>query len=92
MGREVPRQIANAHTIFNIANTLVFIWFDVWFAKLVCKLVREKPVPLPEAAKPLYLDPNFLQTPALAVDRVALEAGHVGDLVLGQPQGVFLGG
>ena len=83
LAREVPRQIANAHTIFNVANTAVFIWIDVWFAKLVTRLIPEKPVPLPEAAQPLYLDHNFLQTPALAVDRVALEAEHLGDLVLG---------
>ncbi|MGI9318436.1 MAG: Na/Pi cotransporter family protein [bacterium] len=91
LAKEVPRQIANAHTIFNVANTMIFIWLDVWFANLVIKLIPEKPIPLPEAAQPLYLDRNFLQTPALAVDRVALETGHVGDLVLGMVDALHAG-
>ena len=32
---EMPRQIANAHTIFNVGNTLVFIWFTGAFAATV---------------------------------------------------------
>lgn len=82
LAAEVPRQIANAHTAFNLANTFFFIWFTVPLASLVTRLLPDKPVPIPEAAKPLYLDEIYLQTPALAVDRVRLELGHLGDLVL----------
>jgi len=82
LAKEVPRQIANAHTVFNVANTLVFIWFDRLFAKAATKLVREKPVPLPERARPRYLDQALLKTPTLAVDRVHLETGHLGELIL----------
>ena len=82
LAREVPRQIANAHTVFNVANTVVFIWFDRLFAKLVTKIIPEKAIPLPKAAQPIFLDAGLLDTPALAVDRVELETGHLGELVL----------
>ena len=35
MAAEVPRQIANAHTVFNVANTLLFLGFTTTFARLV---------------------------------------------------------
>lgn len=82
LAKEVPRQIANAHTLFNVANTAVFIWFDRVFAKLASKIIPDKPVPLPTAAQPIYLDRNFLQTPTLAIDRILMETGHLSDLVL----------
>ena len=33
LAAEVPRQIANANTLFNVLNTLFFIGFTGWFAK-----------------------------------------------------------
>ncbi len=41
MAVEVPRQIANAHTVFNVANTLLFLGFTTYFARLVERLVPE---------------------------------------------------
>ena len=43
---ETPRQIANAHTIFNVANTLIFIWFTGWFAKLIMRILPDLPGPV----------------------------------------------
>ena len=31
LAAEVPRQIANANTLFNVINTLLFISFTAWF-------------------------------------------------------------
>ena len=73
MAEEVPRQIANAHTIFNVANTVVFIFFTGTLARIVEKLVPEKPVKVPERAQPIYLDEVYFAAPALALDRVRLE-------------------
>jgi phosphate:Na+ symporter len=39
---EVPRQIANANTFFNVINTALFIGFSAWFARLAERLVRER--------------------------------------------------
>lgn len=83
MAAEVPRQIANAHTVFNIANTLLFIWFTGPLAWLVTRLLPDRAEPVPAAARPLYLDDSYLETPVLAVDRIQLEVGHLADLTLG---------
>ena len=42
---EVPRQIANANTFFNVINTLLFIGFTGSFARLAEWLVRERAPP-----------------------------------------------
>ena len=42
LGAETPRQIANAHTIFNIANTLIFIGFTTQFARIVERLIPDR--------------------------------------------------
>ena len=39
LAAEAPRQIANAHTVFNVANTLLFLGFTGPLAWLVVKLV-----------------------------------------------------
>ena len=84
--REVPRQIANAHTLFNVANTFIFIWFTPLFVKLSRLIIRDKPKSLPAEAQPRFLDPIFQETPAIAVDRVRMEVGHLGELVLSMLQ------
>jgi phosphate:Na+ symporter len=64
LAAEAPRQIANAHTIFNLANTLIFIWFTGQFARLVEWMVPDRPLD-EEAAmiRPKYLDEELLSTP-----------------------------
>ncbi len=42
LAAETPRQIANAHTVFNVANTLLFIWFTTPLAWLVRRIVPER--------------------------------------------------
>jgi phosphate:Na+ symporter len=82
LAAETPRQIANAHTIFNLANTLLFIGFTTQIARLVEKLLPEK-VSESDAltVRSKYLDNELLTTPALALDRVRLEALHMGEKV-----------
>ena len=45
-------------------------------------LLPERPARLPERARAQHLDEVYLQTPALALDRLRLEIGHLGELVL----------
>ena len=78
----MPRQIANAHTLFNVSNTLIFIWFTGQFARVVEWLVPDRP--LGEEAlvvRPKYLDEALLATPSLALDRARLEVLHMGERV-----------
>ncbi len=82
LAAETPRQIANAHTIFNIANTFIFIGFTTQIARLVEKLLPEKPQELKTLeVRSKYLDRELLTTPSLALDRVRLEALHMGEKV-----------
>ncbi len=76
-----PRQIANAHTVFNIFNLLLFIGFTNTLAKIVLKIVPSKPVEIVPETTPKYLDSMYLDHPAMALDRVRLELGRVGEKV-----------
>ena len=77
---EVPRQIANANTLFNVLNTFLFIGFTDWFARLAAKLV-----PAHKEAEPLtaphFLDRAALSVPAVALEQVRQELGRLGEIV-----------
>ncbi len=79
---ETPRQIANANTIFNVINTIVFLGFSGVIAKLVIWLVPERRETDTVLVEAKYLDPQLLDTPALALNNVRLELGHMGSHVL----------
>lgn len=77
---ETPRQIANAHTTFNVANTFIFIWFTKPIAAFVERIVPLKAEPEgPVVLQPKYLDDNLISTPSLALDRIRLELARMGE-------------
>ncbi len=80
---EVPRQIANANTFFNVINTLLFIAFTGWFARLAEWLVRERRPDEGVIARPEFLDQAALVAPTVALQQVRLELGRVGEIVVG---------
>ena len=90
LAAETPRQIANAHTFFNIANTLIFIWFTTQIARLVEWLVPDKP--LEEEAiivRTKFLQEELLSTPSLALDQVRMEVMHMGETVNAMLKGIM---
>jgi len=78
LAAEVPRQIANANTLFNLLNTAFFIGFIGWFAQITTRLVPDRKRPQDEV-RPKYLDPAVLDVPAVALEQVRQELGHVGE-------------
>lgn len=62
----LPRQIANAHTVYNIILALLFIPFVKPFANLVNLIFPVKPEVIFKP-KTKYLDYELLKTPALAI-------------------------
>ncbi|ALG68867.1 Na/Pi cotransporter family protein [Beggiatoa leptomitoformis] len=74
---EVPRQIANAYTLFNLINMLVFIWFTHYIARFIYWLIPEK-ADVDETIKPKFLDTLLLETPSLALDAVRRELQRIG--------------
>jgi phosphate:Na+ symporter len=89
LAAETPRQIANAHTVFNVANTMLLIWLTTPFAWLVQRIVPERAEVAVEIAQPKYLDPILLQTPALAMDIVRMELGRLGAAALHMMRGAL---
>jgi phosphate:Na+ symporter len=78
---ETPRQIANAHTIFNVINTLLFLPFAAQFARLVERLVPDRPIEEEAVIRAKYLTADLIRTPTLALDRARLEILHMGNRV-----------
>ena len=81
MAAEVPRQIANANTLFNVVNTLIFIGFTTFFARLAERIVPEKSEPAGIIIEPKYLDSTVLKAPSLALERVRFELGRAGEII-----------
>jgi len=81
LAADTPRQIANAHTLFNVANTFIFIWFTKPVARLMQWLIPIKPVTSGKVTSK-HLSDIVLRTPSLALDSVRLELFFLGDYVL----------
>lgn len=78
----ISRQIANAHTGFNLTMTLIWIPLIALMVKLVMKIVLDKKEnlqALPSAPK--YLDDRLINQPAAALHLVAKEVIRCSDLV-----------
>lgn len=75
------RQIANAHSLFNLGIALMFLPFTGLLASLVVWMVPERPTP-EEQSRPKYLDRRVLDTPALALGLATREALRISDIVL----------
>ncbi len=70
-GENMPRHIANAHTMFNLSATVIFLPLVPILAFLCRRLVPESAQEKEE--KPRYLEPHLLNTPTLALDRARSE-------------------
>jgi len=78
----VPRQVANAHSLFNVGVAILFLPFTTLFARLVMKMVPDRPLAEEEAIiEARFLDDILLQTPALALNAVRHEMKRVGKRV-----------
>jgi len=81
MAYEIPRQIANGNTFFNIANVFIFIFFTPLFAKAATKLVPEKAKKKELVITPKYLNENALAMPSTAFDNVRFETARSIELI-----------
>ena len=72
----VPRQVANAHTVFNVINTMIFLPFAGVIGRAAEWLVPVRPAPRP--ALPDHLKEELLTTPSLAMDAVRRQIGAMG--------------
>ena len=87
------RLAANFHTAFNLALAALFIGFLPLVAKLLVRFLPAR-APADDPAKPLYLDPAALRTPAVALANASREALRMADVVekmLASTQATFHG-
>jgi phosphate:Na+ symporter len=82
LAAEAPRQVANVHTLFSVANTLLLIWFTGPIARLAQFVVPKRAKAAKPAGEPLYLDESSLTVPSLGLQRVRIELTRLGAQVL----------
>ncbi len=78
---DVPRQIANANTLFNVVNTIVFLGFTGWFAKLATRLAPATTKKKGVIVEPKFIISDAIETPSIALEQVRMELGHLGGLI-----------
>ncbi len=81
MAKFIPRQVANAHTIFNVSLALVFLPFTGLFGRLIMRLMPDRVEPLDSRFRPRFLEPGMLQTPSLALSLAKVEIIRMGEIV-----------
>ena len=70
----VPRQIANAHTLFNVVNVIVLLPFSTYLVKLATKLVPyTEDEELENIHTTKFLDERILETPSIALSNTVDE-------------------
>ncbi len=77
---DIQRQIANAHTLFNLVNVAVQLPFANFLVKIATKLVpgEEKEV---EEVRLKYLDSRILETPSIAIGQAVKEVTRMAQIV-----------
>ena len=73
---DIARQIANAHSVFNIVIGVIFLPFTEAFARLVMRIMPETDCPIPRHTT-TFLDDNKILSPALAIDLARAEISRM---------------
>ena len=76
---DVSRQIANAHTLFNVINVLLLLPFSKLIVKLTMKLIPEREDEIEEKKTVKYIDERMMETPSIALSNTEKEALRMGE-------------
>ncbi|HTR59982.1 MAG TPA: Na/Pi cotransporter family protein [Casimicrobiaceae bacterium] len=74
------RVVVHFHLLFNVAIAVAFVFFTEPIARVATRLMPAR-LDRDDPAKPRYLDPSALATPALAIGNAAREAIRLGDVI-----------
>lgn len=88
----ISRQVANAHLMFNVIATILWLPFIFVLVKIVTKLIRGEDAVKP-ISEPLYLDYKVIETPLFAIHLAAQEILRIADItseMIGQAREAFL--
>ena len=75
------RQIANAHTFFNVSLGLLFLPFTTLFEKLIIKILPDKEIDDDLKIATWHLDENSISTPAIGIELARTEASRMAKLL-----------
>ncbi|WP_372944424.1 Na/Pi cotransporter family protein [Muriicola sp.] len=73
----IPVALSLFHTVFNILNTFLLIWFIKPIARLVEWAVPEKIAPVRDIDEPKYLNKRMLKFPETAIATLVSESKHL---------------
>ena len=84
------RQIAHAHTIFNVSLGFIFLPFTAPFASLIIKIMPKKEKA--DGTKPdtWYLDESSIVTPAIAINLARAEVARMAKLLWRMTRAVII--
>ena len=68
------------HTMFNLINTLILIWFVPQIETLVCKIIKNRKEDEKEVHRLKYINAGPLATPELAVEQASKEIVHFANI------------
>ncbi|MGB5386106.1 MAG: Na/Pi cotransporter family protein [Eudoraea sp.] len=73
----VPVALSLFHTVFNVLNTFILVWFIKPIARLVEKMVPETITPEKDIEVPKYLERKMLQYPETAIATLFKETDYL---------------
>ncbi|MBQ6631168.1 MAG: Na/Pi cotransporter family protein [Romboutsia sp.] len=77
---DAARQIANAHTLFNVINVIILLPFNKLIVKLALKLVPQNKDEQDDDAKVVkFIDDRMIETPSIALASIVKETLRMGE-------------
>ena len=74
--------LAAFHTLFNVSNTFILIWFIPQIEKFVCWVIKPKPVESDEEARLQFISAGIMKTPEISVLQAQKEVGVFSERML----------
>jgi len=80
-GSDAGREIANAHTIFNVTLAFLFLPVIGLFAKIIKKVLPDEPIDDDLIPRTWHIDDTFIKTPSIAMDLARVEMSRMAKLL-----------
>ena len=74
--------LATFHTLFNVTNTLILIWFIPQIEKIVCRLIQPKKSEEEEEFRLTYIKGGIMNTPEISVLQAQKEIAVFGERMM----------
>ena len=72
--------VSMLHTLFNVFNTCLLIWFVPWIVKTVTMMIKEKKSNVEDTVKLKFIDAGHLSTAELAIGQARNEVVHFAEI------------